>query len=1350
MFIWLIGCWVSDWEIERGYSAPIKDNDGDGFGAVTEDPNYTSGEDCNDDDPNIYPDASELCDGVDNNCNGEVDEDATTIFYFDRDGDGYGGDEDTLSACEPPEGYSERGRDCNDSPSTLKGYTNADGTPIPDGYFTHPNAAENEENAERCMEDADEDGFGAPLPNGCCFTIQLRDLYEDGWNGAYIDLYHNAQLSTRFTHLDGPLTRTNFCVPEGTASFTFTQAPHNQGIQYIVTKYGTDIARSGELSPTSEIPEGLLFEYECTASEYTIETGSDCDDQNSSIIPSVSNNNRICTLDQDADGQASEFPPLGYIPGEDCHDGLSTVYKGSVANELGAFSLCALDLDGDQYGSNRSRSGFDAGTDCDDHDAETFPGSAQEAQEHECMMDKDGDGFGSDHPPDGFDAGSDCNDWWEDVYPGSIKSNCETNLPGPLCSNDCIFGGDGECDDGGGNATSNMCSFGADCEDCGARQDADGDGYFDGGSYPPNNPLYTAYLDCDDENENVHPDSFELYDGIDNNCDGTIDNLMSFGADGDGDGYGVGSDCDDADPSTHPQSAHEEASLGACMRDQDGDGFGDMQASSPITAGTDCDDTDAAIHPDAIDIEDGLDNNCDGIIDNIDADGDGYDGLSDCNDSDPTVYPNAMEICDGIFNDCNHPSYDPSSAPSEETDDDGDFYVECDLNPNTWVGSLMIYGGGDCDDTTPSIGPDATEIDEDGIDQNCDGLDFNALCTETCTFSMDGYCDDGGANAEYSVCDFGSDCTDCGFRRDADGDGYYDAGGVPVDTTLVGYVDCDDSNPLILPGGIDIDNDGIDQDCDGSDFTDGLCSNTCSLAKNALCEDDSVCAMGTDCSDCGARYDSDGDGFYADIEDCDDENASIHPAADEDCFDTYFDNDCNDMTICYTETAAAFELPGGSKNRFADRAFVGSLQGQNHIALGCPQLKNTTSNQAGVGGLYLFTDLLNSTSISDATLSVTTDDGAQVQSLGESLWFGEDLNEDGIEDLLVSQAMGTTRGVYFFHNPNTTSHVLHDGSVSYDAYLDLSQQGAITADINVGDLTGDGSLDVIIGTPDANSGSGAAFIIFDGLSTLNGQEVLNDAYQNNGGMAYTSVSGEPLSKLGNTIQIIDADGNGSDDLILSSYRQGNGQIHLFKGPIPNTQSLTSQDADFHITSLQTSEGLGSELFSGDVTADGIPELLALAADTTPQRLYLYDLKAIAEFELGQGSSFGDLLDLYSSFDGADYASMIFTSQGNTDFSAVSVDFIQDYVAIGSQFYNGQGMVALFPYQDLLGYSNTQKEVLFSANQASRVFLGANNSRLGSLVQNIGDIDGDGYEDLLIGSNNEQSGAGVVRIEFGPF
>ncbi|MFP2961642.1 MopE-related protein, partial [Myxococcus sp. 1LA] len=75
------------------------------------------GSDCNDDDPAIHPDATELCDGVDNNCaNGEADAPGGAAYYPDADGDGYGDSSATPNlSCNPPPGYVVEGGDCNDN-----------------------------------------------------------------------------------------------------------------------------------------------------------------------------------------------------------------------------------------------------------------------------------------------------------------------------------------------------------------------------------------------------------------------------------------------------------------------------------------------------------------------------------------------------------------------------------------------------------------------------------------------------------------------------------------------------------------------------------------------------------------------------------------------------------------------------------------------------------------------------------------------------------------------------------------------------------------------------------------------------------------------------------------------------------------------------------------------------------------------------------------------------------------------------------------------------------------------------------------------------------------------------------
>ena len=81
------------------------------------------------------------------------------------------------------------------------------------------------------------------------------------------------------------------------------------------------------------------------------------------------------------------------------------------------------------------------------------------------------------------------------------------------------------------------------------------------------------------------------------------------------------------------------------------------------------------------------------------------------------------------------------------------------------------------------------------------GSSGNQICNETCNWSGDGACDDGGIGSSYDVCSFGSDCQDCGARN--------------------------------------------------------ICEDTCSSANDSICDDDELggtgnCDRGTDCQDCGS------------------------------------------------------------------------------------------------------------------------------------------------------------------------------------------------------------------------------------------------------------------------------------------------------------------------------------------------------------------------------------------------------------------------------------------------------------------------------------------------------------------
>ena len=118
-----------------------RDADGEGFG----DPEFTpfascdqpassaaNADDCDDSDETVFPFAAEDCDGVDDDCDGDVDEDVMDTFYLDADGDGYGDPENSGLACEAPEGMVDNAEDCDDTDAEMSPAVDADG----DGYMS--------------------------------------------------------------------------------------------------------------------------------------------------------------------------------------------------------------------------------------------------------------------------------------------------------------------------------------------------------------------------------------------------------------------------------------------------------------------------------------------------------------------------------------------------------------------------------------------------------------------------------------------------------------------------------------------------------------------------------------------------------------------------------------------------------------------------------------------------------------------------------------------------------------------------------------------------------------------------------------------------------------------------------------------------------------------------------------------------------------------------------------------------------------------------------------------------------------------------------------------------------------
>jgi hypothetical protein len=106
VFFVLLGCsGTSGSSTEIGPSLANLDADGDG---------YLEFEDCDENDPDVHPGAHELCDAIDNDCDGLVDEDVLSPYYDDLDGDGYGNDLSVIEACDAPKDTVAVGGDCDD------------------------------------------------------------------------------------------------------------------------------------------------------------------------------------------------------------------------------------------------------------------------------------------------------------------------------------------------------------------------------------------------------------------------------------------------------------------------------------------------------------------------------------------------------------------------------------------------------------------------------------------------------------------------------------------------------------------------------------------------------------------------------------------------------------------------------------------------------------------------------------------------------------------------------------------------------------------------------------------------------------------------------------------------------------------------------------------------------------------------------------------------------------------------------------------------------------------------------------------------------------------------------------
>jgi len=314
--------------------------------------------------------------------------------------------------------------------------------------------------------------------------------------------------------------------------------------------------------------------------------------------------------------------------------------------------------------------------------------------------------------------------------------------------------------------------------------------------------LFYHFQDCDDNNPSVNPGEYERLDGLDNDCDGVSDEGYNL-TDRDNDGindwpeYHIhGTDYLEDDTDGDNLTDGEEILIhGSDPLDYDPD-----EDSDGFQWFLDCDDQDEYRNPALPELLDGVDNNCDLIIDNDfwNQDSD-FDGLNDYEefhnystdpydgDSDDDGLPDGNEV--------NFHSSDPLYT-DPDNDQDGWYWFQDCQDDDAEIFPLNIESldkkDNDCDD----------QIDEDfyEIDSDDDGINDYDEYHNITTDPNDSDSDDDGLKDGYEL--LVSKSNPLVFDFDRDEDGFYE------------FEDCEDINPEINPGSDETWN-NLDDDCNG-------------------------------------------------------------------------------------------------------------------------------------------------------------------------------------------------------------------------------------------------------------------------------------------------------------------------------------------------------------------------------------------------------------------------------------------------------------------------------------------------------------------------------------------------------
>ncbi len=358
---------------------------------------------------------------------------------------------------------------------------------------------------------------------------------------------------------------------------------------------------------------------------------------------------------------------------------------------------------------------------------------------------------------------------------------------------------------------------------------------------------------------------------------------------------------------------------------------------------------------------------------------------------------------------------------------------------------------------------------------------------------------------------------------------------------------------------------------------------------------------------------------------------------------------------------------------------------------------------SNTGRAYIYFGGLTMDNVADVVLT-----GPSVVSFGYSVSSAGDVNGDGYGDVIVS---GHT------FSSNTGRAYIYYGGLNMDNIADKTLQGAVSGGFfgfslsKAGDYNGDGFSDVIVGAYAVSSFQGRAYLFFGGAN----MDTLADITF--AGESSSNLFGQIVSDAG------DLNGDGYSDMLISapSYLTSVGRVYVYYG-----SGLPDNVADLVLTGESTGNNFGRGISSaGDVNGDGYSDFIAGA-----QSYAVNTGKAYVYFG---GSSMNTVYDM--SFSGESTGSLFgYSVSGGADLNG---DGYSD-MSVGAYGYSSnKGRVYIYKY------SLTGNDIPDLRSP------GSFQSQLGYSVSIAGDVNGDGFSDYIVGAPQYGDFAnGRISIFFG--